>query len=116
QQSLAGIVRLNRAPVSNEVLKVKLPRPVEKTLGNGAKLLILESHRAPTITLRMSLPAGSLRDPEGGAGVADATANLIRMGTKTKNGKEIGDALTDLGAQLTFGANQEETAFSLTTL
>jgi hypothetical protein len=27
--SFAGVVRLNKAPVSNEVLKAKLPRPVE---------------------------------------------------------------------------------------
>ena len=31
-QSVAGVVKLNRAPVSNEVLKVKLPRPVERQL------------------------------------------------------------------------------------
>ena len=34
-QSVAGVVKLNRAPVSNEVLKVKLPRPVERQLSNG---------------------------------------------------------------------------------
>src|SRR5689334_22254414 len=88
-QSIAGVVRLNRAPVSTEALKTKLTRPVEKTLVNGARLLILENHRAPSITLRMSLPAGALRDPEGAVGVADATASVIRMGTKTKNGAEI---------------------------
>ncbi|MCX6627468.1 MAG: hypothetical protein NTW28_07550, partial [Candidatus Solibacter sp.] len=46
-----GMVRLNRAPVSNEVLKVKLPRPVERPLSNGLRLVVLESHRAPTIAL-----------------------------------------------------------------
>ena len=49
--SFRGMVRLNRAPVSNEVLKVKLPRPVERQLSNGLRLVILESHRAPTIAL-----------------------------------------------------------------
>ena len=44
-QTLAGVVRLNRIPVSNEVLKVKLPRPVERQLPNGMKLLVVESHR-----------------------------------------------------------------------
>src|ERR1035437_5388852 len=52
--SFRGMVRLNRAPVSNEVLKVKLPRPVERQLSNGLKLVILESHRAPTISLTIS--------------------------------------------------------------
>ncbi len=28
-QSIAGVVKLNKAPVSNEAIKVKLPRAVE---------------------------------------------------------------------------------------
>ena len=39
--SFAGVVRLNKAPISNEVLKVKLPRPVERQLSNGIKLLVV---------------------------------------------------------------------------
>src|ERR1041385_848080 len=74
QQSLAGVVRLNRAPVSNEVLKVKLPRPVERQLSNGMQRLVVESHRVPSITLRMTMPSGDLRDPAGLPGIADATA------------------------------------------
>jgi predicted Zn-dependent peptidase len=119
QQSLAAVVRLNRAPVSKEVLKVKLPRPVERTLSNGAKLLILESHRVPSITFRMSLPSGTLRDPAGMPGVADATASLIRLGTKTHSAKEIADTLADLGvqgAQVTFGLSQGEAGISVSAL
>src|SRR5216684_4022605 len=74
QQSVAGVVKLNRAPVSNEVLKVKLPRPVE-------------SQRVPTITLRMNMPSGDLRDPASLPGVSDATAALIRLGTKTRSSR-----------------------------
>jgi zinc protease len=115
-QSVAGVVRLNRAPVSNEVLKVKLPRPVERPLANGTKLLILESHRVPTITFRMSLPSGSLRDPEGMTGVSDATAALIRLGTKTRSSKDIADTLADLGAQVSFSAGQGEAGIAVSSL
>ena len=41
------VERLNRAPVSKEILKVKLPRPIETTLPNGINLMILEDHRVP---------------------------------------------------------------------
>jgi hypothetical protein len=51
-----GMVRLNRAPVSNEVLKVKLPRPVEQRLANGIRLVILESKRTPSVSLTISIP------------------------------------------------------------
>jgi zinc protease len=116
QQSVAGVVRLHRAPVSTEVLKVKLPRPVERQLSNGMKLLVVESHRVPTITLRMSMPSGSLRDPAGLPGVSDATAALIRMGTKTRSSKDIADTLAELGASLGIGSGQGEATVFLSSL
>ncbi|HLK68223.1 MAG TPA: pitrilysin family protein [Bryobacteraceae bacterium] len=99
-----GMVRLNRAPVSNEVLKVKLPRPVERQLSNGIKLVILESHRAPTIALNISIPSSHLRDPEGLTGVAEATAALMMLGTTTRNARQISEALGDIGATISITA------------
>ncbi len=99
-----GMVRLNRAPVSNEVLKVKLPRPVERQLSNGLKLVGLESHRAPTIALTISIPSSYLRDPEGLPGVAEATAALMTLGTTTRSARQISEALADIGATLTISA------------
>ncbi len=99
-----GMVRLNRAPVSNEVLKVKLPRPVERQLSNGIRLVILESHRSPTISLTISIPSSHLRDPEELPGVAEATASLIMLGTATRNARQISEALGDLGATVAISA------------
>jgi predicted Zn-dependent peptidase len=101
--SFRGMVRLNRAPVSNEVLKVKLPRPVERPLSNGLRLVVLESHRAPTIALTISLPSSNLRD--GAApGLSEATAALMMLGTTTRTARQISEALADLGATVNFGA------------
>jgi zinc protease len=115
-QSVAGVVKLNRAPVSNEVLKVKLPRPVELKLANGMKLLVVESHRVPNINLRMTVPSGDLRDPDGSLGVSDATAALIRLGTKTRSSKEIAETLAELGASISIGSGQGEASISLSSL
>jgi zinc protease len=98
--SFRGMVRMNRAPVSNEVLHVKLPRPVEKQLSNGIKLLILESHRAPSVTLTISIPSSPLRDPAGLPGVAEATAAIMQLGTTTRSARQISEALADIGATL----------------
>jgi predicted Zn-dependent peptidase len=102
-QSYRGMVRLNRAPVSNEVLKIKLPRPVERQLSNGIRLLVLESHRAPTISLTLNIPSSSLRDPAGLPGVAEATAALMTLGTTTRQARQIADALAEIGATLSVG-------------
>lgn len=103
-ETFRGMVRLNRAPVSNEVLKVKLPRPVERQLSNGIKLLVLESDRTPSISLTIQIPASPLRDPQGMPGVAEATASMMMMGTTTRSARQLAEALAEIGAQLSISA------------
>src|SRR5882672_7237070 len=58
------VERLNRAPVSKEILNVKLPRPVETVLPNGIHLMILEDHRFPLVTVQFEINgAGALYEP-----------------------------------------------------
>ncbi|HWC96679.1 MAG TPA: pitrilysin family protein [Candidatus Sulfopaludibacter sp.] len=102
--SFRGMTRMNRAPVSNEVLKVKLPRPVDRQLSNGIHLLILESHRAPTVSLTISIPSSPLHDPAGMPGVAEATAALMMMGTTTRTARQISETLADIGATVSFSS------------
>ncbi len=102
--SFRGMVRLNRAPVSNEVLKVKLPRPVEQRLSNGMRLVILESHRTPTISLTIAIPSSHLRDPENLPGVAEATAAMMMLGTTTRDARQISEAMADIGATISINA------------
>ena len=102
--SFRGMTRMNRAPVSNEVLKVKLPRPVDRQLSNGVRLLILESHRGPMVTLTISIPSSPLHDPAGLPGVAEATAALMMMGTTTKSARQVSETLADLGATVNISA------------
>jgi len=116
QPSFKGVIRLNQAPVSNEVLRVKLPRPVERQLSNGIKLLVVESHRVPTVSLRISIPSGSLRDPAGVPGVSDAAAALIRLGTKTRSARDIAETLAELGATITVASAQGFATISLSSL
>jgi zinc protease len=115
-QSIAGVVKLNKAPVSNEAIKVKLPRAVERKLANGMKLLVVESHRVPTISLRLNVPSGDLRDPAGTPGVSDAAAALIRLGTRTRSSKDIAETLAELGANLFVGSGQGEATITLSAL
>ncbi len=52
--SASKVERKNRAPVSKEILRIKLPQPVEATLPNGMTVLILEDHRFPIVTVDFS--------------------------------------------------------------
>src|SRR5580765_835958 len=99
------VERKNKAPVSREILRVKLPKPVEAKLKNGLTVLILEDHRAPFVSTQLYIGgAGALFEPAGMAGLANATAQMLREGTKTKNSLQIAEAIDRLGAAIGAGA------------
>ncbi len=95
------VERLNRAPVSKEILQVKLPRPVETTLANGISLMILEDHRFPLVTVQFDISgAGPMYEPAARPGLAGATARLLSEGTKTRTSMQIAERIDSLGASL----------------
>src|SRR6202051_3645076 len=88
------VERLNRAPVSKDILRVKLPRPVEVTLSNGINVMILEDHRFPLITVQFDINgAGPLYEPANQPGLAGATARLLEEGTKTRTSQQIAEQI-----------------------
>jgi zinc protease len=103
KQLPSKVQRLNKAPVNNEILKVKLPHPVEVTLPNGLTLLVLERHRLPTVYYDLWIKSGAMSDPKDTPGLASFTADLLREGTAKRNSTQIATELDELGA--TFGAD-----------
>ena len=105
EPSATKMLLKGKAPVSNEVLKVKLPRPQEADLANGLHLMVLEDHRLPQITFTILIPgAGGYFDPPGKIGLASYTAALMREGTKTRTSPQISEALETMAAALTVGS------------
>jgi hypothetical protein len=80
-----AMVLKGKAPVSRDVLKIKLPRPHEADLPNGLHLMVLEDHRLPQINVQIIIPgAGGYYDPAGRIGLAQYTAQMMREGTTTR--------------------------------
>ena len=98
KQLPSKVQRLNKAPVNNEILKVKLPHPVEVTLPNGLTVLVLEQHRLPTVYYSLWIKSGALSDPKDAPGLASFTADLLREGTAKRNSTQIATELDELGA------------------
>lgn len=100
-----AVVLKGKAPVSTEVLQVRLPRPQEADLENGIHLMVLEDHRAPQITFNLIIPgAGGYYDPADHVGLAQFTAALMREGTATKTSEQISEELETVAASLSVGA------------
>src|SRR4029079_16774159 len=100
-----GLVRKNKVPVSTEVLKVTLPKPVQADLPNGLHLMVLEDHRTPQVSFQLFIPgAGGYADPADRSGLAKFTADLLREGTTTRSSNDIAQQLEVMAATLTENA------------
>ncbi|HVB28672.1 MAG TPA: pitrilysin family protein [Terriglobia bacterium] len=97
---LSKVVRLNRAPVNKEILRVKLPRPREIKLDNGLDVLILERHKLPTVAFMLWIKTGALNDPGNLPGLAKFTADMLREGTAHRTSAQLAGDIDDIGASL----------------
>ncbi|MFI5177422.1 MAG: M16 family metallopeptidase [Vicinamibacterales bacterium] len=114
QQSSKAVVMKGRAPVSTDVLKIKLPRPAEVDLPNGLHLMVLEDRRLPQVTFQLIIPgAGGYFDPAEASGLASMTATMMREGTATKNTSQISEALETMAASVTVGAGMASAVATL---
>jgi len=108
--SLSKVERKNKAPVSKELIKVRLPRPVEAKLDNGLTVLIIENHKLPYISMQLLIDgAGPISEPAAQIGLASATASLLTQGTATRTSLQIAEQTDRFGAGLqaasSFGGN-----------
>src|SRR5215471_6865105 len=100
-----GVVKKGKVPVSNEILRVTLPKPVEADLPNGLHLMVLEDHRLPQISFQILIPgAGGYYDPVDRSGLASFVAALMREGTTTRTSEQISQQLEVMAANLNIAA------------
>jgi zinc protease len=98
---LSQVERKNRAPVSKDVLKVTLPKPVEATLPNGLTVLILEDHRLPTVNAQVQIAgSGATFEPTDKPGLAVITAQMLTLGTASRTSRQIAEDADRLGANV----------------
>src|ERR1051326_8685035 len=107
---LSKVERKGKAPVSSDILRVKLPKATEFKLDDGLTVLVLEDHRLPTVTARLIINgAGALTDPADMPGLASLTASMLKEGTATRTSKQIAEEIDKLGATINayapFGSN-----------
>src|SRR6266446_1059403 len=58
-------------------------RVVDHTLSNGIRLLILERHFSPTVSIRMMFRTGSVDETSGKTGLAHMFEHMMFKGTRT---------------------------------
>ena len=100
----AQVAEQTTPPAPSAPRQPHIPTPVEKTLANGLRVVVVETHNVPLVSARLVIKTGGEADPAGRAGVADTTASLLTKGTTTKSAEAIAQGVEALGATLTSGA------------
>jgi zinc protease len=94
-----------------------LPKPVEKTLKNGLRVIVIErtveQGGQPLVSAQMLLKNGGEIDPSQLPGLANITASLLTQGTQTRSATQIAEAIEALGGSLDSGAAWDASSVSL---
>ncbi len=98
----ALVAALIAAPLAAQ----SLPTPVEKTLSNGMRLLMVERHDKPTIAVGWVAHVGSANERPGITGIAHLFEHMMFKGTSTigtrdiKRDRELNDAQDKLRIEI----------------
>jgi zinc protease len=95
---------------------VRIPKPVEKTLANGLRVIVIEKKGVPLVAARLLIKNGGEADPATLPGLADTTASLLTKGTTTKSAEEIARGVEALGATLDTGASWDESSADISVM
>lgn len=94
----------------------QIPQPVEKTLANGLRVIVVQKANVPLVAVRLVIKTGGEADPPNRAGLADMTATLLTKGTKTRTAEQIAQQVEALGATLETGAAWDNSFAQLSVL
>ena len=92
---------------------VNVPKPVERTLSNGLRVIVIENHSTPLVGAQLLVKNGGEVDPAGLSGLADMTAELLTKGTKTRTAPQIAQEIEALGGVLNSGAGWDASRVSV---
>ncbi|HJR35642.1 MAG TPA: pitrilysin family protein, partial [Gemmatimonadales bacterium] len=120
--TLAGAAQLpaqeypKTPPAPGPLTPAPFPPFRETVLPNGLRLLVVESHKQPVVSISLSFPAGSSVDPAGKEGLASMVAGLLTKGAGTRTADQISDAIEGAGGSLSAGAGPDFLAINSTVL
>jgi zinc protease len=92
------------------------PRPIEKKLKNGLRVLIVENHSVPLVSMDLRFLHGIDADPAGKAGLASFMADTVDEGTQSRPAEKLALEIEDLAASMGASAGLESSSAHLNCL
>ena len=90
--------------------------PQRFTLENGLRVLLVENHELPTVSMNLTVLAGGRTDPEEHAGIATMACRLLDEGTESRTALEIAEAIESVGGSVDCDNSHDRTTTYLSVL
>jgi zinc protease len=94
---------------------ISFPKYEAHDLANGLRVLVIEHHKLPVISLRFLVKSGSAGDGDF-PGLASITGELLTKGTTARSALQIAEEIDYVGGQLVSGSDWDATYTSATVL
>ncbi|MDP5081441.1 MAG: insulinase family protein [Winogradskyella sp.] len=103
--AIASNAQIDRSkqPVSGPAPKITLEEPKEFELQNGLKVLVVENHKLPRVSISLRIDNKPISEGNK-AGVSDLLGAMLGNGTLSIPKDEFNEEIDFLGARLSFGA------------
>jgi len=89
------------------------PPRVERTLGNGLRVVAVRYATVPKVSAILTVKAGLAVDPAGKPGLAQLVAESAQEGTTTRSSEQLKREVFAMGAALSGAAGQDSTSFQM---
>jgi zinc protease len=101
--SFESLAQQETPPPPSAPRPVTLPRPFEKTLKNGLRVIVIERGQVPLASAQLLVKTGGEADPPELGGLANLTAGLLTEGTATRTAPQTAEAIEALGGTIESG-------------
>jgi zinc protease len=100
QVTAAKPAHKSQPPQPQPPKELRFPAFEQRTLANGLRVVLVEEHGEPAVSLRLLVPAGKLFVAPAKAGLSEAVASLLTKGTARRSAPEIAQAIDEVGGSL----------------
>ena len=90
----------SRPPRPTPLRPARFPAFQEVLLPGGMRMVVIENHEQPVLSVTLSFRAGDIYDPAGKEGLAGLVAELITKGTPTRSADQIAAQIEGAGGSL----------------
>ena len=103
-------------PTPGASLAVVMPKPVERTLANGLRVIVARTSELPIVSANLTVLSGGAIDPKGLAGLSAVTTDMLPQGARNRPATQIASEVESLGGSLNTSTGYDSASVMLSSL